>query len=80
MNDGMYTNIRNYLEEIASRQKQLLAAVQRTNELLAGGATKTAAKPTDNAPKVPRRDDKPVEGLAAMETMTAPKTTPKKGK
>ena len=34
MNDSMYTNIRNYLEELASQGKQLLAAQQRTNELL----------------------------------------------
>lgn len=34
MNDGMYTNIRNYLEEIAGQQKQILAEQKRTNELL----------------------------------------------
>jgi len=34
MNDGQYTNLRNYLEEIASQGKQLLAEQKRTNELL----------------------------------------------
>jgi hypothetical protein len=34
MNDGMYTNIRNYLEEIACQGRQIIAGQQRTNELL----------------------------------------------
>lgn len=34
MNDGQYTNLRNYLEEIASTNKQLLEAQKRNNELL----------------------------------------------
>lgn len=79
MNDGQYTNIRNYLEELASQGKQLLAAQQRTNELLeqlsaskAKGATSEFVEGTDK-PAVPRRQDAPVEGLAAMGTMTEPK-------
>jgi hypothetical protein len=35
VNDGQYTHIRNYLEEIASKQAQQLAASESTNELLA---------------------------------------------
>lgn len=36
MNDHHYTNLRNYLEEIASTTQKVLAEQQRTNELLAG--------------------------------------------
>jgi hypothetical protein len=46
MNDGMYTNIRNYLQAIESNQGQILAELKRTNELLA-----TMAKPVEAAPK-----------------------------
>ena len=31
MNDGMYTNIRNYLEEIASQNRQIIAELKRIN-------------------------------------------------
>jgi len=44
MNEGMYIGIRNYLEEIASQNKQILAEQKRTNELLAAQA-KPVAKP-----------------------------------
>lgn len=37
MNDGQYTNLRNYLEEIANQGKQIIAGQQRTNELLERG-------------------------------------------
>ena len=47
MNDGMYTNIRNYLEEIASQQRQILAEQKRTNELLAGVEVAATAPPDD---------------------------------
>lgn len=43
MNDYQYTNLRNYVEEIASQLKQVLAEQKRTNELLAAqGKTKGA--------------------------------------
>lgn len=116
MNDGMYTNLRNYLEEIASQNRQILAELKRGNDLLAQGKTesKQAAKPAtakaaaptspekqleaemgnqftrtgDNPPTfvetdrpaVPRRQDAPVEGLAAMGTMTAGNPQGKKDK
>lgn len=35
MNDGMYTNIRNYLEETNSLLRQILDEQKRTNEMLA---------------------------------------------
>lgn len=106
MNDGQYTNIRNYVEEIASQLKQVLAEQKRTNELLektgvsfredlrklsdqydavmegkpvkvvegkTKGATSEFVEGTEK-PAVPRRQNAPVEGLAAMETMTAPVT------
>lgn len=111
MNDGMYTNIRNYLEEIASQNRQILAELKRGNEL-AAGKTATPAKPAAKKPATPAtvekqleaetgrdfaktgdnpptwaetdkpavpgalraRPDAPVEGLAAMGTMTEPST------
>lgn len=115
MNDGHYTNLRNYLEEIASQNRQILAELKRGNELAEGKtaqaakpATPKAAAPTspekqleaetgkdfaktgDNPPTyaetekplVPRygpysvEQTPPVEGLAAMGTMTEPKPAP----
>lgn len=49
MNDGMYTNLRNYLEEIASQNKQLLAESKRTNELLEKLNAPTTASKTKGA-------------------------------
>lgn len=116
MNDHQYTNLRNYLEEIASQNKQILAELKRGNELLEQGKAKaeTASKTKgatsefiegsdkppvtvetvkeaplktvetvevqESKPAVPRRQDAPVEGLAAMGTMTAPKPAAKKSK
>lgn len=48
MNDGMYTNLRNYLEEIASTNKQIMSELKRTNELLAGQQKKPAEKSIDS--------------------------------
>lgn len=117
MNDGHYTNLRNYLEEIASQQRQILAELKRSNELLEGKTakadkpatpkakapatatvekqleaetgkdfTKTGDNPPTYAetekPLVPRygpysvEQTPPVEGLAAMGTMTAPAPAP----
>lgn len=42
MNEGHYISIRNYLEEIASQNKQLLAEQKRTNELMERGMSATA--------------------------------------
>lgn len=47
MNDGQYTNLRNYLEEIASLDKQILAEQKRTNELLAAQQKKWTELPVD---------------------------------
>lgn len=124
MNDGQYTNLRNYLEEIASQNRQILAELKRANAMK-GGATesKPAAEPKAKAtpkakapaspekqleaetgkeftktgdnpptyaetdkPAVPRygtytsEQTPPVEGLAAMGTMTEPKPADKTGK
>lgn len=69
MNDGHYTNIRNYLEEIAGQQKQILAAVQRTNELL-----EKMSAPTTTS-KAKGETSEFIEG-----SETPPKTATKKGK
>ena len=34
MNDGQYTNMRNYLEEIAGNQKEILAELRRLNQAM----------------------------------------------
>lgn len=132
MNDGHYTNLRNYLEEIASQNKQIIELLQdirlsnnriddrlkvsskeqervnwnsRTQEesetvpddavgpLTIGTVKEEPLKTTEtvkvvdkrgtvatieDAPFVPRRQDAPVEGLAAMGTMTEPKPADKK--
>lgn len=60
MNDGMYTNIRNYLEEIASTSKQLLEAQKRMNDLLEKQASGKPDKPKTAAKKdKPDKDDLP---------------------
>jgi hypothetical protein len=58
MNDGQYTNLRNYLEEIASLGKQVLGEQKRTNELLSASANKA-----DNRVKGRGADD----GAEALE-------------
>lgn len=81
MNDGHYTNIRNYLEEIASQQKQLLTAVQRTNELLLQQASNysigQSVKP--GVPRIPADAVGPVV-VETVETVdeATPKTAAKK--
>lgn len=79
MNDGMYQAFRNYLEEIASQNKQILEVLKEIR--LATNRTDTRlkehAKEDDKpvTPKVPRTEP-PVEGLAAMGTMTAAPAVP----
>lgn len=72
MNDGMYTNIRNYLEEIAGTQREILKELQSRN------AAPQATQPsTTDKPAVPRHETTPpVEGLAGF--AQPPAQTPKK--
>lgn len=54
MNDYMYTNIRNYLEEIASTQREILKALQgqkaapQARQSADTSKSKAASKPTGN--------------------------------
>lgn len=68
MNDYMYTNLRNYLEEHSSLLKQILEAVQQGNAPQASKAKGAASEPAKSA-------EKPTEAKGA-----ATKTTAKKGK
>jgi hypothetical protein len=61
MNDGQYTNLRNYLEEIASLSRQVLGEQKRTNELLSDG--RLTANKADNRVKGRGADD----GAEALE-------------
>lgn len=80
MNDGQYTNIRNYLEEIASTQREILKALQGEKAAPQATQSKGAVKPTepvvvrDNAPR--HETTPPVEGLAGF--AQPPAQTPKK--
>lgn len=85
MNDGMYTNIRNYLEELASLGRQMLAEQQRTNELLNEirlGVNRTDGRAKDIGEVVQNAmTDMLVDVTGATKAEPAPKkTTPAKGK
>lgn len=70
MNDGMYTNIRNYLEELANQGKQIIANQERTIDLL--NEIRLAANRTDGRAK---------EIVNAVETVAPPsEAKPKTGK
>lgn len=71
----IYTNMRTYLEEIASQQKQILAAVQQTNELLGDNAKKATAADSA-APKVPKEAVGPVTVETVQTVDSGKKDTP----
>lgn len=65
MNDGMYTNIRNYLEEIASKQGQIIKGQERTNDLL--NEIRLGVNRTDGRLKEIATEDAPLAGTLETE-------------
>lgn len=90
MNDGQYTNIRNYLEELASQNKQLIAEQKRTNELLNDirlATNRTDGRAKEIAEQIAQEQGVDVSGVAVASGddgisvfATKPKASAKKAK
>lgn len=93
MNEGKFIAIQNYLEEIASQNKQVIGLLQRTNELLAklpAPAALTAEIINLDAPLTGTLETEPppapmlteamADRIALREENAKPKSGAKKGK
>lgn len=69
MNDGQYTNLRNYLEEIASLNRQILEEVRRHT-----AQTPQATAPAIQVPKEAAPSGHPKVTVETVETVDSGKT------
>jgi hypothetical protein len=76
MNEGKFIAIQNYLEEIASQNKQIIGQLQRTNELL---ATMIAPAPV-TAEIINLDTPEAVDGIMPAPAASKPKASAKRGK